>query len=581
MIKPRNCVKNITPYKADEYRQNCEYKLDSNENIYGCADFIYDVLKNIKKEDISLYPCYGKFLEQLKQRYKIDDVLLTNGCDEALSIIINAYLEKNDEILSYSPTFSMPHLYAKALGAKSKTFEYSKKYVFDKNDFKKNITRKTKIVYIATPNNPTGETAEALDIKELADKYKNILFIVDCTYINFSTKNKFEDYLELIKTNDNIAILKSFSKDFALAGLRLGFIASNCEIITNLKKIASPYNVNMVAINCAKEVLNHEDCFLKVKEDILKAKEILFEGLKTLGYKPYKSEANFILCDFKEHCDFVFEKLKNEGIIVRRYKKNTNLETSLRITIPTLLGVNKILELIKPKPMYVFDMDGVIFDVSKSYRQAIIKTFEHFLGYECQNSDIQNVKNLGGMSNDWKVTEYLINKAGKHPKYAEIVEVFQKFFYNPDNVGSKGLIDNEEIVFNGDFFEKLAKANNLAVFTSRDNIEAYYSLEKYDIKKYFSYFVTAEDVGKFQKPSGFGLNLIKKNCPVTDVYYFGDTIDDIKAGMEADVEVFGVIPPNASKVDDTVESLKKQGAFGIVKCPDDVLNINKKESLCL
>ncbi len=581
MIKPKNSLKDIVCYKTDEYRLDIKYKLDSNENIYGCQDYVFNILKNLNKEEISLYPCYGKLLDKLAQKYSTKDILLTNGCDEALSVIINAYLDENDEILSYSPSFSMPHLYAKAVGAKTRTIEYSEKYVFDKNDFEKNISAATKIIYIAAPNNPTGEIAEACDINCLAQSHKDILFVVDCTYINFSCVACFEDYIELIKTNDNIAVVKSFSKDFALAGLRLGFVISNSGIISNLKKIASPYNVNSIAVNCALGVLDNEDAFGEVKQKINIAKQRLFEGLLELGYEPYESEANFILCDFKEHLDFVFEKLKKQGIITRKYAKNTNLETCLRITVPTIDAVDEILEILKPRPIFVFDMDGVIFDVSQSYRKAIIKTFEHFTGFSCSSDDIQMVKNAGGMSNDWKVTHYLISKAGKEVSYQEVIDVFQGLFFNPlAPMGQKGLIDCEKTVLDKDFFEKLSQNFDLAIFTSRDNIEAFYSLEKAGIKKYFSYFITAESVGEFVKPSGYGLNLIKQNCSNSEIYYFGDTIDDIKAGLEAGAKVFGVIPPNASKIDETIKSLKDSGAYGIIKNKNDILNL-KKDKICL
>ncbi len=144
--------------------------------------------------------------------------------------------------------------------------------------------------------------------------------------------------------------------------------------------------------------------------------------------------------------------------------------------------------------MLVFDLDGVVFDVSNSYRYAIQKTFEYFAGCECTAADMQEAKNLGGLSNDWDLTKYLLDKKGIEADYSKLVEIFQDIFYNPEKEGSKGAIDNEKIVLDKEFFKTLAKDYDLAVFTGRPKKEAFYSLEKFGIKEYFDYFVCLEDV---------------------------------------------------------------------------------------
>ncbi len=585
MIKPKKTIQNIKPYKTDKYHISYDYKLDSNENFYGISKTVFNTIRNFNPDRVSLYPCYGELTDKLSLKYNLDDdnILLTNGCDEALNLLISAYIEENDEILSYFPSFSMPLLYAEVQGAQIKQISYDKKFVFDEVKFQNNITDKTKMAYIATPNNPTGEVVLPSSIEFLLQKFPNTLFIVDCTYVNFSFKVNFSDYVKLLKY-DNVAIVKSFSKDFALAGLRLGFILANNNIISNLKKVSSPYNVNAIVLECAINVLNNEFEFEKVKQDNKTSLDMLYDGLLKSGYKPYPSEGNFILCDFLDHKDFIYSKLKSNGIILRNYSKDSILSTCLRITVPNKEGVKKILELIKPRPLFVFDLDGVVFDVSQSYRQAIIKTFEHFTGYCCSESDIQNVKHLGGMSNDWKVTKYLLDKEGLNISYEKTVEVFQNLFFDESKpIGKRGLVDNEKLVFNSAFYNELLKTADCAVFTSRDEKEAFYSLEKFDIKKYFSYFICSEQVGTNPKPSPFGLNEIKKHCPYSEIFYFGDTIDDIKAGFDAKVNVFGIIPPSAPDVEQTIEKLFEYGAKAVFKNPNEILNsdlIKQKEVQC-
>lgn len=547
MIKPKKALDNITPYKTDKYKSSWKYKLDSNENIYGCSNFVIDAIRNFNCEDVSLYPTYGKLIEKLSSRYNLDEdcFLISNGCDEALNIIESSYLEENDEILSFSPSFSMPALYANINGAKAKFVDYEDKFVFNPQKLQENISDRTKIIYIASPNNPTGEIAPKHEVEELIKNNQNILFIIDCTYINFSYSAIFEEYLELIKY-DNVAVVKSFSKDFGLAGLRLGFAAAKKEIIENLKKVSSPYSVNIIAAKCALAALGNEEEFNEIKELNKIAREELFNGLIEAGFKPYKSEGNFILCDFYSKSDFYYEKLKKNGIIVRKFSPDSKIPTCLRITIPTLDGVKIILDLLKTKDLLIFDLDGVVFDVSESYLSAIKETFKHFSGYEVELKEILEVKNLGGMNCDWDATKCLLERRGFNIALDDIINVFQDLFYNPDIKKDNYLIDKERLLISKEAFREISKKYDLAVFSGRLRVEAKYSLEKYGIDKYFYYFVTADDLpqGK-SKPDPMGVNQIKEHCPYKTIKYLGDSVDDMIAGNKAEVDTIGVISPEA------------------------------------
>ncbi len=553
MLKPKKALEGIIPYSTDKYKQEWRLKLDSNENSYGCSSLILNTIKNTKYEDVSLYPCYGKLIDKLKDKYELkeDNFLLTNGCDEALSIIINAYIEPQDEIISMTPSFSMPLIYAKSVCAKEVLVDYAEKFVFNKEGIKESITSKTKIVYIATPNNPTGEVVRASVIETLLKEYKDILFMIDCTYVNYSSSVAFEDYVDMVKKYDNIVVVKSFSKDFALAGLRLGFVVADSSIINSLKKISSPYNVNAIALNCAIVALSNENIFEEIKEQNEFAKKTLFEGLKECGYLPYPSEGNFILCDFASNCDFYYDKFRKNGVIVRNFPKASKLASCLRITVPKLSGVKYILELLAKKNLLIFDLDGVVFDVSSSYTCAIKETFKYFAKKDVSLKEIQDVKNLGGMNCDWDATKCLLTRAGYDVDIEDIISVFQDLFFNPkDKLRKKEyLIDKEKLLISKETFENLTKDYDLVVFSGRLKDEVKYSLEKFDIEKYFYYFVTSDDLPKnMLKPNPRGVLNILNSCPHKEVKYFGDSVDDIIAGNAAGVKTIGVIPPNADSV---------------------------------
>lgn len=573
-FSPKSTLKNIEPYSIDEFYPECELKLDSNENVFGPAPSVIEAFKNLDLRRFNIYPCYGELLKKLSDKFdfKKENFMLTNGCDEAINVVLSTYLTADDTVLSFSPTFSMPVLYSNIIGAKFNQVEYSSKWRFSKNELFLKLNDKVKIIYLASPNNPTGDIIEPSVIEEILNEVKDRLVLLDLTYVNYSKYTE-SNYYSLVKKYKNLICVKSFSKDYGLAGLRLGFILADEEHIVEFKKVISPYSVNSLAVYAGIKSLDDNGAYFEyVKDKVLKSRKFLSEELKNLGFEPYESEANFILVDFKEKTDFVFRKLLLAGIKVRKFSSGM-LETCLRIGIPPLDGAKKIVDVLKTRDLLVFDLDGVVFDVSNSYRYAIQKTYEYFAGCPCSGAEMQEAKNRGGLSNDWDLTKYLLDKNGVEADYSKLVEIFQGIFYDPEKEGKKGAIDNEEIVLTEEFFCALSKEYDLAVFTGRPREEAFYSLKKYGLDKYFQYFVCLEDVpeGK-SKPAPDGLLRIKKHCIYNNICFFGDTVDDVKAGCDSNVRVYGIIPPNAPNVDDTVKSLKDFGAFDVIKNADEILS---------
>ena len=565
MIESRKTIENISPYKADEYQIDWRLKLDSNENIYGASSNVLSAIKNIDLSSISLYPTYGKTLDKLSQKYDIkkENILLTNGCDEAINVILNTYLNPQDEILSYYPTFVMPQIYGEILGASIKLIDYDEKFIFDYKKIESNISNKTKIVYIATPNNPTGEIVKASIIEILLQKFPNILFIIDCTYINFSYNATFMDYIDLVKKYNNIAIIKSFSKDFALAGLRFGLVLADFKIINNLKKVIPPYSVNTISLNCAISALNDEKRIEEIKEQNSLARKALFETLNEKGFKPYESEGNFIFCDFNSYSKFYYEKFKKSGIIVRDFPKSSNYSNFLRITVPKLGGVKYISELLNKKDVLIFNLDGIIVDSTESYLKTIIKTVEHFTDREISLKEVLNAKNLGKMSCNWETVKYLLSTYDKDIELSEIITVFQ-------NILTK-YIDNEKLLISKETFEELSKDYDMVIFSGRLMDEVKYTLEKFDIDKYFHFYITSDDLPRnMLKPNPKGVYEILKHCPHKTITHLGSSVDDIIAANSANINVIGIIPPFTNE-NIMINNYRHLGVSHIL---NDVKNIN-------
>ena len=484
-------------------------------------------------------------------------------------------MEPGEYTLTLDTSFEMPVIYTQIQGGQITKVPYKEKWVFPVDEFLRELNNPgIKIIYIASPNNPTGNIIKENDLRKIIERASDKVVIIDETYANYSGTT----YKDLVKEYDNVFLIRSFSKDFALAGIRLGYIISNKENINNLKKVVSPFSVNSLAMLAGIEALNDIGYFYSIKKEILDSKKELKMFFETLGAEVYDSEANFLLADFKQKSEFIYNRLIKENIAVKIYKTDGILKNHLRITIPTKEGVKKIKNALKIKPCLVFDMDGVLINAANSYRVTIQKTYENYTGKTVSSDEIQSVKNLGGYNNDWDLTKYLLDKEGLNVSYGEIVDMFQKIYWN----NGEGLINNENILFNKAFFEELSKEYNLSIFTGRLRKEAMYALKKFNADSLFFPIITTDDIphGK-GKPDPFGLNLTKEMTISDSYYYFGDTPDDILAAKAAGYTPVGVLPPQ-DKSEELKQTLQNAGAKFVIDSINNLKSIleQKNEAVC-
>lgn len=565
MIEPKEAIKQIEPYEVPLFAEHYALKIDANENVFGCSPKVIERLKNITIEDISRYPHYGAVTQKIAEYLKIsiDEIKVTDGADEALAALIQTYCDADDVMLTVTPSFSMPKLYANLAGAKVVELNYKKRWEFPTEDFLKEIETnpKIKIVHLTSPNNPTGECISEEIAEKILKAAQDKLVIFDETYGGYSGKSM----ISRVKDYENLAVVKSFSKDFALAGLRIGYIVTNSERIRLLKTVISPYSVNALAAIAAETALSDLEHFEKVKAEIQKSKEILTNGLENLGFTVYPSEANFVLINADEKAEFVYLTLLKNGIKVRKYS-NKSMSGLLRITMPQVEKAQEIIEILQPKPTLIFDMDGVLADVSNSYRTTIKKTYEYFSDREMNYERISEAKNSGGLNNDWDLTEFLLKSDGITVERQKLIEVFEKIYFDNGN----GLINQEKFLANRNFFEELSKKYNLAIFTGRPSIEAIYTLKKENVEEFFYPIITMDDLPKDrQKPDSLGIEIIKNKILTTDeIFYFGDTSDDMKCGKSANVKAIGVLPPQ-DKSSEMSARLLENGADIVLKTVTD------------
>ncbi len=219
------------------------------------------------------------------------------------------------------------------------------------------------------------------------------------------------------------------------------------------------------------------------------------------------------------------------------------------------------------KDLIVFDMDGVLVDVSESYRAAIQATVLHFTGTEPTNDEVQVWKNRGGYNDDWKLSHRMIQELGEEVPFDDVVQRFQQIFLGENH---DGLILKERWLASEGLFDRLAKNHTLAIFTGRLGWEAKITLDRY-AKTTFNPVVGVDHV-QHAKPHPEGLHKIRNSVKHGKAWYLGDTVDDARASSAAGVPFIGIASPEAPRHDELVQLLKDEGAVAVI---DDINSLEK------
>ena len=540
MIKPRKAVVEMERYNPPTSDRENYLRLDFNENTVGCSPYVIKALKSINFEKLAVYPQYNELKKAVADYCSVNpaEVILTNGTDGAIKSVFEIYLEKGkNEVILPVPTYAMFKFYAQLNEASIKEIPYNEDLSFPTKRIIDSIGNNTKIIVLVNPNNPTGTSINEKSIVRIIKKAKryDALVLIDEAYFQFYGRTS----VPLIKKYDNLLVIQTFSKAFGLAGLRLGYIASNKNNIIIIRKALSPYSVNNAAAVCAIAALKDLSYVERYVREVKRSRKILCNALDSLQIKYYPSDANFVLLRIGRKASYFCQKMREMRILVRDRSNDVLLDGCVRITLGTEKQARKLVSAISEaireiNPILIFDIDGVLADVSKSYRIAIKKTAECFTGQEIRVGEIRDYKSKRGYNNDWDLTAAIIKSRGKNSSKRKIIKKFQKYYFR--------LRDNEKWLLDKSILKALSKKYKLAIFTGRPRNEAVYLLNKNNAKKYFDEIVSMEDVRR-QKPYPDGIMKIMKTLDSKDAYYFGDGIDDIKAAIAANVTPIGTLPP--------------------------------------
>ncbi len=514
-------------------------KMDANENPYGCSPALLKVFKTFSTSDLSLYPDTSQLIEKIAEYWQVDSrfVAISNGSDDLLRNIIDISVESGGKVVLPEPTFSMNRVF---LGLKkARIFKITSEV---KNSFPLHEIIKVSgkvdpgLIIIVNPTVPYGQKIKRTEIEKILGTFPETILLVDEAYGEFSGST----VIDLTKKYKNLIVIRTFSKAFGLAGIRMGYSISSPDISERLKKNLSPYSSSSLALKLAQTALDNAEWMKEKTDKIVKERDRLFNELEKIGLNPVPSEANFLTV-LSPVADKIYKYLLSEKIIVRFFEKRASLpEKVVRISVGTEkeneILIKKLKNLLDP-PAIIFDMDGVLVDVSESYIEAIKKTVKKLSGKPTTDEKIEKLKLSGGFNNDWELTHEILKRRKIKISYEEVVKFFQEIYLGKD---FSGLIEKESLLIDKKFLEKLSKSYRIALFTGRPQPETEFVINRFKLGKYFSSVITMNDVKK-QKPSPEGVFLSLKKIKSGSAIYFGDTVDDMKSAKSAGCIGIGVL----------------------------------------
>ena len=308
-------------------------RLDFNENTVACSPRVREVLGRISAGSLTRYP-EREPIEAIVAAHlglAAEQVALTNGVDEAIHVLFEAFLDAGDELLLPVPTYTMYEIYASATDARAVAVQAADDLQFPFERLLAAITARTKIIAIANPNSPSGSAATRAQLVEIARRAPHAILLVDEAYFHFHG----ETLMDLIGVVPNLMVARTFSKAYGLAGLRLGLLAGPVELMRWVRRVLSPYSVNSLALACLPPALEDATYLNWYVSEVLAARVEFEAALDREGVRRWPSRANFVLVEIgAQHAEFS-RVMRAAGVLVRDRSTDPGCDGRVRITIGT------------------------------------------------------------------------------------------------------------------------------------------------------------------------------------------------------------------------------------------------------
>jgi histidinol-phosphate aminotransferase len=306
-------------------------RLDFNENTFAPSPAVLKKLRNLTAEGMTVYPEREPVERLVAAHFGLESgqVVLTNGVDEAIHLLACAFLDEGDEAVICTPTFFMYEVSIRMMTSGLRKVQTDSSLAFPFERFLATITPKTKLIIVASPNNPTGATVSREQILAIAAAAPQAVLMVDEAYFHFYGETVLND----VGRVPNLIVARTFSKAYGLASLRIGMVAGDAKLMQYVRKVSSPYNVNGVALAVLPESIADEAYLAWYVAQVHEGLERMFAALRELGVRTWPSAANFVLMDIGPKHKALCTAMRRRGVLLRDRSSDPGCDGYVRITI--------------------------------------------------------------------------------------------------------------------------------------------------------------------------------------------------------------------------------------------------------
>lgn len=342
LLRPREAVLSMAPYSPPTAGRSDKLRLDFNENTVGCSPRVAEFLRRTVTEPLlTVYPEYFEVKPELAAFFGVanDELLLTNGTDEAIQVLVNTYVDDGDEVLILHPSYAMYKFYSQVAGAEVREVPYRRADLsFPLEELLAAVTPRTRAIFVSNPNNPTGTGADLETVIRILQTAPHAAVLIDEAYYEFCGVT----VLGLLNEYPNLLVSRTFSKVYGMAAMRMGCLFSQRTNAQYMRKAQSPYSVNLLAALAAREAIRDTGFIRGYVEEVLAARADVYAGLHRLGIPYYPSRANFVLFRAGDRAIEVRDKLREKRILIR--DRSYEIAGCVRVTVGTREQVRQFLE---------------------------------------------------------------------------------------------------------------------------------------------------------------------------------------------------------------------------------------------
>jgi len=342
----RKAILNRRTYEAPAEGRSDKIRLDFNENTTGCSPAVRRALAKLSSKQLAMYPEYQAPTAHLARYFGVrpEELLLTNGGDDALRVFFDTFVEPGSSVLICEPTFPMYRYYAEIYGARISVLRYGREMEFPLQNVVAQLRRKPRVLFIANPNNPTGTLFGFKELERILRAATHTAVVMDEAYAEFSAFTA----VPWIRKFPHLFVARTFSKVAGLASLRLGAVVAYKESLALVRRAMSPFPVNLAALVAAEAAVKDRATMRAYVSEVKRLRAWLAAELQELGVKTYSSAGNFLLANFGVSGPALFRELEKQGILLRERTKDMG-PGFVRITIGTSAEMKKLVSAIREK----------------------------------------------------------------------------------------------------------------------------------------------------------------------------------------------------------------------------------------